>query len=376
MQKKIGSLAIIAVVIALCIGASSVAAPGAVDEPVLTKSYVDNYMDNLAKKAMDKLFAHFQGRVDSVIPHVATDTNENKVETVTSEMAREISQHLNLFTNKPLKLKLKMGDALYGGTGTEFNILGGYAAVSGTLIDMTTGLDLTKRARAPQKTKMMSINSDNPLSGLIATSEVTVLVSGYYRPVIAPAPKYNVIGDGLKLLGVVSGTNAGYDLQRPATRDESIVLLTRLLGEGAAAESYTGTSPFKDLTWGANFVNYAYSKNYTSGTSATTFSPSNTTTAEMFCTYVLKALHYNSDTDFVWTNSLDFAQSVGVFTPAEVAGFKKSFLRDEMYYMSYYALFAKLKGTETTLLEHLVSIGALSASKVVETVDTIQLVRP
>ena len=44
-------------------------------------------------------------------------------------------------------------------------------------------------------------------------------------------------------------------------------------------------------------------------------------------------------------------------------GFKKeSFMRDHMAYVSYYGLFAKLKGADSTLLDKLISAGAVSKS--------------
>jgi len=158
----------------------------------------------------------------------------------------------------------------------------------------------------------------------------------------------------LNALGLFSGTgtdkqgNPNYELERQPTRQEAITMLVKLVG-GAEESSKGGWSmPFTDVDdWAKNWVGYAHNKGLTAGTSATTFGANDKTTAAQFLTFVLKALGYDANRDFSWDNAWPLAEQVGISNGEYDA--QSVFTRGDMAVISYRALSAKLKGTDTVL---------------------------
>jgi len=110
--------------------------------------------------------------------------------------------------------------------------------------------------------------------------------------------------NSLYSLGLFQGTGINtdgtpiYDLDRAPTRHEAVTMLVRLLGKESEALSGTWSTPFTDVAdWAKPYVGYA--NNLTTGTSETTFSGNNTVTATQYITFVLRALGYSSETDFL-----------------------------------------------------------------------------
>ncbi|MBR2482059.1 MAG: S-layer homology domain-containing protein, partial [Oscillospiraceae bacterium] len=91
-------------------------------------------------------------------------------------------------------------------------------------------------------------------------------------------PQFTDEAEILYDLGLFRGTGTNADgspdfaLEKPATRMQGLIMLIRLLGEEEEALAYEGPCPFTDVSGNsAKYAAYAYSKGYTSGTSATTF---------------------------------------------------------------------------------------------------------
>jgi len=166
--------------------------------------------------------------------------------------------------------------------------------------------------------------------------------------------------DALFKLGLFRGTSNGYELNRPATRQEAIVMLIRLLGKEAEAVAYKGNHPFTDVdAWASPYIAYAYNNKLTSGVSADKFGNPGDATAAMYVTFVLRALGYSSSTDFEWDNPFGFAARIGlptaVYTPAS------NFMRGDAVIVSHAALSQRLKGKTGTLLDTLIASGAVPA---------------
>ena len=127
------------------------------------------------------------------------------------------------------------------------------------------------------------------------------------------------IAHRLRALGLFKGvgTNAdgsvNYDLGRPATRVEAIVILIRLLGKEADALSGTWDCPFDDVpAWAECYIGYAYQNGLTKGVSATEFGTSDAT-GEQFMTFVLRALNYSDAAgDFDWRTPQTLADQLGI----------------------------------------------------------------
>ena len=106
--------------------------------------------------------------------------------------------------------------------------------------------------------------------------------------------------DLLNKLGLFNGTDSGYDLDMPLTREQAAVMLTRLLGVEKEAEKADYDAVFDDVNedrWSYPYVMYCYENKITNGTGKYTFSPENIISAEQFTALVLRVLGYESEPD-------------------------------------------------------------------------------
>lgn len=180
----------------------------------------------------------------------------------------------------------------------------------------------------------------------------------------AGAASYDNCADHLSDLGLFQGTGNGYQLDRAPTRAEAATMLVRLLGAEAEAEELDYSAPFTDLDdWQKPYVQYLYDNGLTTGATATTFEPEDTCSAQMYTTFLLRALGYSDAAggDFTYTGAVDFGKSIGLVDYANCN--ETNFLRDHVAAMSLTALNTAVKDdADTKLLEKLVEDGAVAAS--------------
>lgn len=190
---------------------------------------------------------------------------------------------------------------------------------------------------------------------------VMVAILVFSLMISASAASFGHLADDLKSLGLFQGTDAGYELERAPKRGEALAMLIRLYGLDGEAQACTSKNPFADVpetSWLSPYVAFAFEKGFTTGTSATTFDPDDLCSAQMYVTYVLRALGYSdAKGDFTYDKALEFGAGVGIFDGLIGNG---DFLRDQMVAVSYLALLAKPNGGEyDTLLTKLVANGAV-----------------
>lgn len=150
-----------------------------------------------------------------------------------------------------------------------------------------------------------------------------------------------------------TGTNAdgtpNFDLDRAPTRNEAVTMLVRLLGKENEAVNGIWNIPFTDVAaWAKPYVGYAYANGLTTGTSATTFGGDAVISASQYITFVLRALGYESGTDFQWDKSWELSDSIGL-TNGQYSSDQIPFLRGDVAIISNNALATKLKNTQNTL---------------------------
>ena len=177
----------------------------------------------------------------------------------------------------------------------------------------------------------------------------------------ALAADFTACAELLSDLGLVRGTEQGYELDRAPTRAEAAAMLVRLLGAEEEAQALDYTAPFTDLeSWEQPYVQYLYAGGLTTGASATTFEPEQPCTAQMYAAFLLRALGYTeADGDFTYDNAVAAAQQAGVYDPAAVD--TADFLRDDVAAASFTALSCTPDGAEGTLLDRLTGEGAVNA---------------
>ncbi len=166
-------------------------------------------------------------------------------------------------------------------------------------------------------------------------------------------------------------TNHDYKLDRAPTRAEAGVMLVRLLGKEAEAQSLSYSAPFTDLdNWQKPYVQYLYDNKLTTGVTETAFKPAEKCTAQMYAAFLLRALGYG-DGDFQYANAVAFAHQAGLYSAVTVD--IENFLRDHVVATSYTALSVSPKGQDGTLLDSLVSSGAVSGTDAKPYQDIFQM---
>ncbi len=164
-------------------------------------------------------------------------------------------------------------------------------------------------------------------------------------------------------LGLLRGTDKGFELGRAPTRAEALTMLIRVLGKEDEALAGQWEHPFTDVAaWAQPYVGYAYENGLTKGTSATTFGASGQASAQMFTTFLLRALGYSDakGQDFTYENPFTLAEHLGLLTPRVDL---QNFLRADVAMECYLALAIDRKGTGRTLAASLISAGVFTQAR-------------
>jgi hypothetical protein len=157
----------------------------------------------------------------------------------------------------------------------------------------------------------------------------------------------------LKVWGLFRGvSDTDFDLYRKPTRTEAVTMLVRALGKEAEALSGAQTGlwrhPFTDVPeWADPYIGYAYANGLTNGISATQFGAADAASANMYLTFMLRALGYSDAAgDFSWESPDALAAEVGLLTlPVDT----EDFYRRDVVLVSFQALSAYMKGEDVTL---------------------------
>ena len=136
-------------------------------------------------------------------------------------------------------------------------------------------------------------------------------------------------------------------------------MLIRVLGKENEALSGTWSHPFSDVpSWADKYVGYAYQSKLTNGVSATQFG-TGTVNAQMYLTFVLRALGYSDSNglDFTRNNPYTLSESIGILPDCVNTS---SFWRADVVLISYAALPATIKGSGQTLAQKLIAAGVFT----------------
>lgn len=186
--------------------------------------------------------------------------------------------------------------------------------------------------------------------------------------IVTPAIDYTNSADVLYALGLLrgAGLDAGgkpiYDLGAKCTRAEAAVMLMRLLGLEQQAQT-APSAPFTDLKdWQKPAVNLLYQKGMIIGASADKFEPETPCNAEMYATFMLRALGYSDKKgDFQYQSAPVFGMQIGLIDnfSCDITDFR----RDDAVQMSRMALELHPKGENEPLLKKLVADGVVTEDK-------------
>ncbi len=170
--------------------------------------------------------------------------------------------------------------------------------------------------------------------------------------------------DALYELGLFKGAginedgSVNYALDRQPTRIEAVVMLVRLLGKEETALNGEWVTPFTDVPeWAKPYVGYAYENGLANGVASTLFGKGNVT-ASQYLTFVLRALGYNSSTDFKWNAAWELSDALGL-TNGEYSN-SSEFLRRDVAIISLKALSINQKSGPSSLAESLINEGVFT----------------
>ena len=156
--------------------------------------------------------------------------------------------------------------------------------------------------------------------------------------------------DALNRLGLFSGSEAGYELDRTPTRAEALVMLLKLTGQADEALAGEWSHPFQDAGWASSYIGYAYQNGLTAGVSDDMFGTSQNATAQQYAAFLLRALGYQ---EFDYENALTLLQTS---TPA-VLPQGEGFTRGDLVDLSLAALAAPVADGSGTLAARLAGEG-------------------
>ena len=201
---------------------------------------------------------------------------------------------------------------------------------------------------------------------LISLLLVLAMALSLLCTVSAASPEATEAADALHDLGLFQGVGTNqdgtpnYDLDRAPNRYEAVTMLVRLLGKEEEAKAGTWNTPFTDVAeWAKPYVGYAYDNGLTNGISADKFGGTNLVTASQYITFVLRALGYESGTDFKWDTAWELSDKLGITNGEYTAS--SSFDRGNVVIISYRSLDAVIVCSGETLLDWLEETGAITS---------------
>jgi hypothetical protein len=183
-----------------------------------------------------------------------------------------------------------------------------------------------------------------------------VLLSLILSGTITAEPKsYSADHDvavALSELNLFYGTDQGFALEDTPKRIQGLVMLIRLTGNEAEAETETSGHPFPDIApWAEPYVAFAYRKQWIKGLEDGRFGSDDDMTEQQYITLLLRALGYSEDAgDFSWETAEELAADLGL--SADI-GQDVALDRGRMVLVSWDALQQVKKDTRETLAEAL-----------------------
>lgn len=268
------------------------------------------------------------------------------------------------------EVRLKRDDSLQMSTGGSVMLLAGSGRLtysSGAVVDATSGTVAASGASLAARHRYL-VAEDTAATFTVTSKTVVLDYQGSAAMRYSSATDYNAMASALKAIhlfnGSLTGYGEGFDLEVAPNRLQALIMFIRVLGEEQEALAWKGTQPFKDVqgrSTAEKYVGYAYEKGYTNGYSAAEFRPSSPVSARQYTEFVLRALGYSSAANKNLSDALARARNAGVLTQGETAMLEKDpFLRAELVYISYYALEARMSGTDQTLEKMLIDKGVFT----------------
>lgn len=209
---------------------------------------------------------------------------------------------------------------------------------------------------------------------LLAVLVVVVLMTATLSGIAVQGDTIGKEAQACKNLGVLLGADAsGVTSQYLAaipTRLQAYIIALRLKGLYADAGSFAGSNNFKDsseASWAKNYLSYAkYNPELGwTGYPDGRFGVNDKISGQAFYKVLLETLGYKQNVDFTYTQTLEFADKIGLIEDAAEIAAIKSFTINDIAKGIYGALNTYIAGTDKKLVDFLVDKGVFK-SEIVE----------
>jgi hypothetical protein len=189
----------------------------------------------------------------------------------------------------------------------------------------------------------------------------------------SPTTKVEVLANALHDLGLFKGTDTGvdgnpiYDLDKPLTRMQALILTIRLLGLEKKALAYSGANPFSDISGDdSHYAAFAFASGITNGIGGGLFDPNSEITCQQFTAFLLRVLGFSEKNgDFDYEETLNKALSVMLYSQGDLNDLSSGvFLRGDAVAAMIHALLTSVKDSDSIdLLDTLVESGVITQAQ-------------
>lgn len=316
----------------LAMGAYASSLGGSKADPVLTETKLNAVIsNNLILNVVDS----YKYYTESLIVSELVENELNIINCVENDM---------ITVEEGAKVILITGSVIVEGTGK--------------LIDSSDGREITN-PYSLLANRPYIVTENTTFDITVTSTSGKILIIGEYEITNPYEILYDNYAQALHSLSLFKGTGTGYRLDRESTRMEAVIMLVRLMGQASQASSYTGTATFLDIPeWATNYAAFAQDSKYISGYSSTRFGAEEIVTSYEYFSFLLRALGYKDNVDFVWTEADQFALNIGI-----VPYLPDTFNRDFIAYASFNALTQVLNGGEMTLAQKLIYEGVITEAE-------------
>ncbi|MBR6740100.1 MAG: hypothetical protein IKM04_03440 [Clostridia bacterium] len=388
------AIALLCITALLFAAAAEVFAAGTASNPLISRAYLINNVLTAFKSSTKSGFAQKaesinKGYVDRIqaagesalVQIKADDLAEDTAESIMNAYAPDgiilppVNNYRLITISNDQKVVAKPGTVIYSPKSS-------FSMHDGSTIDLANAYYWSaKDMYYPAGSRVMVSESGDatvePIDGdltLYIMGEFTIESRELYTP------EYTRLADTLKIIGLFKGSDQGYQLDRVTLRTESLTMLVRLLGQERAALALTDPSPFGDTpAWFSSYARYCYDNGITLGIGNDLFGSNMYISASQYLTFILRTLGYTDtgpNPDFYYLDAISAAVRFGVLTQKEAEMLNSTpFYRDQLVYVSYVSLFARYKGSSTTLLQSLTESGAVDRVIASFAIASVQLDR-
>ena len=388
----------LSILLSLALVSGVVVAAGSADDPLITRAYLQNeILVSLTEAIHGRTVASGESDTASVaqIKAVADNAEAKLSLDALAQLAADKlwasaganSSYTVPAVNHLRELTLTPGSVLTAQPGCVVLVRSGRVqtrnGVGATVVRIPAARELYNQWELSAGDYLI-VTEKAPIGFTPVLGSATVMISGEFMVEHGDPyePEYTDLADALNKMGLFLGTGNGYELDRVSRRDEGLIMMLRLLGDEQAALALTEKlHPFSDVRpWASAYVSYAYKNGLTNGTSSYEYSSMMLIEPEQYMTFLLRALGYTDsgdNPDFHYKNAISAAVSFGIISQNEAQMLTSTPLyRDKLAYISYYGLFAHMKGTSTRLLDYLIEKGAVDYNTAQLAILSVTRTRP